>query len=201
MVPLQYILNGADLDAALNAGARWLQLSDADALPADTLANALDRCHAAGAYLVLTDAVALCRNCQADGVLLTARAIATIADGVPQPSGIVMQQPRPVTLAIGEARRTLGEDSPQFVGVEALTPEDAVAAARAGADFIQAPVAQAIALLQAVRSRSFTTPIVALGIEEPDTVPTLLDAGISGVACRMTDVPPLMVPLILSADE
>lgn len=201
MVPIQYILNATCLDSALSCGCYWLQLADACQLSDADLADALARSHAAGSYLVLTDAVEACRRIAADGVLITPEGISAIASHVPEPTGIVLQRPRPVTLAIGEARRTLGEESPQFVGVVAESPEDAVAAAKAGADFIQVPLDRCTPLFQAVRDRSFTTPIVALGSCAPDDVPAILDAGINGIACRMDDVPPLMVPLLLTADE
>lgn len=200
MVPLQYIISPDDVQAALATGCHWLQLAPSE-VPTERLTELLQQSHAAGAYLVLTDDVARLRDVPADGVLLTACGIANLAASVPEPSGIVLQRPRPITLAIGEARRTLGEESPQFVGVEALSPDDAVAAAKAGADFIQVPADGSLALLQAVRSRSFTTPIVALGAFEPDAVPALLDAGISGLACTLDAVPPVMIPLLLTADE
>lgn len=201
MVPLQYLLNASSFDAAVSCGVHWLQLTDATSLSADVLRTLLERSHSAGSYLVLTDAVNLCQEVAADGVVLTTSGITAIASQLPEPGGIVLQRPRPVTLAIGEARRTLGEESPQFVGVVADTPEDAVAAAKAGADFIQAPSAICTTLLRAVRERSFTTPVVAFGSCTPEAVPALLDAGISGIACTLDDVPPIMIPLLLTADE
>lgn len=201
MVPLQYIVSAADLDSAFSVGVHWVQLTAKSSADADICATLLKRSHEAGSYLVLTDDVTSCKTIAADGVVLTTAGIDQIAATLPEPTGIVLQRPRPVTLAIGEARRTLGEESPQFVGVVAETPEDAVAAAKAGADFIQVPRALCPTLLQAVRERSFTTPIVALGVADPDAVASLLDSGISGVACSMADVPPVMVPLFLNADE
>lgn len=195
MTPLQYTLKASDVEAALSSGCRWIQVTDKPTSPLR------DLCHNAGCYLVVTDDVVTCAALPADGVVLTASGISAIASQVPEPTGIVLQRPRPVTLAIGEARRTLGEESPQFVGVVAETPADAVAAAKAGADFIQVPQALCTTLLQAVRERSFTTPIVALGTFAPEDVPALLDAGISGVACSIDDVPPVMIPLLLTADE
>ena len=201
MVPFQYIVSAADLDSAFSVGVHWVQLTAKSSADAEICAPLLQRAHEAGSYLVLTDDVACCKSIAADGVLLTADGIAQIAASVPEPSGIVLQRPRPVTLAIGEARRTLGEESPQFVAVVAETPDDAIAAAKAGADFIQVPQPLCPTLLQAVRERSFTTPIVALGVADPEAVASLLDSGISGVACSMADVPPVMVPLFLNADE
>lgn len=201
MVPLQYILKAADLAAAQQAGCHWVQLSDSAGMGADEVAFLLAQSHAAGSYLVLTDNVDACCAAAADGVVLTPAGISATVARLPEPSGIVLQRPLPVTQAIGEARRTLGEESPQFVGVVAETPADAVAAAKAGADFIQVPQALCTTLLQAVRERSFTTPIVALGTFAPEEVPALLDAGISGVACSIDDVPPVMIPLLLTADE
>lgn len=201
MVPLQYILPSQDLDDSLSTGCHWLQLADASRLADADLADLLARCHSAGAYLVLTDAVGACSRIAADGVLLTSAGISATAARVPEPTGIVLQRPRPVTLAIAEARRTLGEESPQFVGVQVDCPEDAVAAAKAGADFIQAPIASCTALLCAVRDRSFTTPVVALGAASPDEIDPMLDEGISGIACDIREVPPVMIPLLLNADE
>lgn len=201
MVPLQYIIRAADIDSAIATGCRWLQLRHEMKLSADDAAALLARSHSGGAYLVLTDDVDCCSAIAADGVVLTAEGIAAICSRVPEPTGIVLQRPRPITLAIGEARRTLGEESPQFVGVVAETPEDAVAAAKAGADFIQVPASLCVKLLEAVRERSFTTPIVALGTFDAESIPTLLDEGLSGIACSIEDVPPVMIPLLLNADE
>lgn len=195
MTPLQYILKASNVEAALSSGCRWMQVTDQ---PSSALR---EFCHNAGSYLVVTDDVEMCAALPADGVVLTADGIAAVAAQVPEPTGIVLQRPRPITVAISEARRTLGEESPQFVGVVAETPEDAVAAAKAGADFIQVPANLCENLLHAVRDRSFTTPIVALGAFTPDAVPALLDAGISGLACTLEDVPPVMIPLLLTADE
>lgn len=201
MVPLQYIINTTDIDSTLACGCHWLQIADsATATPAQ-LTEWLGKCHSAGCYLVLTDDVDSCAAIAADGMVLTTAGIAAVAAKVPEPTGIVLQRPRPITLAIAEARKTLGEESPQFVGVQVQTPEDAVAAAKAGADFIQVPLDLCSTLLQAVRERSFTTPIVALGVLEAEAVAPLLDLGISGIACHIDDVPPVMIPLLLNADE
>lgn len=201
MVPLQYIINTTDLDAALACGCHWLQLADSASASAAQLTEWLGQCHTAGCYLVLTDDVDTCAAIAADGVVLTTEGIAAVASKVPEPTGIVLQRPRPVTLAIAEARKTLGEESPQFVGVQVHTAEDAVAAAKAGADFIQVPLALCPTLLQAVRERSFTTPIVALDVLDAEAVSTLLDKGVSGIACNIGEVPPVMIPLLLNADE
>lgn len=201
MVPIQYILQAQDFDASLLSGCHWFQLSGGSQLNESEMASLLARCHDAGAYLVLTDDVDGCHMVAADGVLLSAEGIATMAAQVPEPTGIVLQRPRPITLAIGEARRTLGEESPQFVGVEAQTPEDAVAAAKAGADFIQVPIDICTTLLQAVRERSFTTPIVARGAAEVSQISALLDAGINGLAVSFEEMHPLMLPLLLNADN
>lgn len=201
MVPLQYIIGAADVDSALATGCHWLQLNSKETLTTENVAALLARSHSGGAYLVLTDDVDCCNAIAADGVVLTSEGIAAIASRIPKPTGIVLQRPRPITLAIGEARRTLGEESPQFVGVVTETPEDAVAAAKAGADFIQAPATHCIELLKAVRERSFTTPVVALGVTDAESIPALLDKGLSGIACSILDVPPVMIPLLLNADE
>lgn len=201
MVPLQYIVSAVDLDSAFSVGVHWVQLAADSSADADSCASLLQRAHDAGSYLLLTDDVACCKHIAADGVVLTADGIVQLAAAIPEPTGIVLQRPRSITLAIGEARRTLGEESPQFVGVVAETPDDAVAAAKAGADFIQVPQALCPTLLLAVRERSFTTPIVALDVADPEAVAGLLDLGISGVACSLAEVPPVMVPLFLNADE
>lgn len=201
MVPLQYIINTADLDAAMSCGCHWLQLADSAAASASQLQEWLGQCHAAGCYLVLTDDVDTCAAIAADGVVLTTAGIEAVAAKVPEPTGIVLQRPRPITLAIAEARKALGEESPQFVGVQVHMAEDAIAAAKAGADFIQVPLDLCPTLLQAVRERSFTTPIVALGVLETEYVGHLLDLGISGIACHIDDVPPVIIPLLLNADE
>lgn len=201
MTPLQYIIAPSDVTPALLAGCRWMQVGrDAD-ISDETLKTLIAECHASCCYLLLTDASERCLAVQADGVLLTADEIARIAATIPAPSGTVLQRPRPVTQALAQVRSQLGEDSPMLLGVYVTTAEDAVAAARSGADFIQAPVGDAPALLAAVRERSFTTPVVACGVTDADEIPALLDAGVNGVACRSDQVPPVLIPSILNADE
>lgn len=195
MVPLQYIIHSSHLGAALSTGCSWVQTTD---VPAEDL---LAMCHEGGAYLVLTDAVEACKAMAADGVVLTTEKILQLAIATPDPSGIVLQRPLPVTLALASARHTLGEDTPQMIGVQVTSEADAIAAAKAGADFIQVPKSEATALLAAVRQRSFTTPIVALGVADVDETLTFLDAGVSGIACTMDDVPPILIPSLLNADE
>ena len=214
MVPIQYIIDASDIDAALATGCRWLQLRSGHELTHEAAAELLERCHSGGTFLVLTDDLECCTQIGADGVLLTTAGIASVASRIPEPSGIVLQRPRPIALAIGEARRTLGEDSPQFVGVVAETPDDAIAAAKAGADFIQVPLASpspseegencppsSLIHLKPFIESPFTTPIVALGAIEAESIAALLEAGISGIASTIDDVPPVMIPLLLNADE
>lgn len=195
MVPLQYIIHSSHLASALSTGCSWVQIVD---VPADDI---LAACHNGGAYLVLTDDVEACKAMAADGVVLTTDKILQLAAATPEPSGIVLQRPLPITLALASARHTLGEDTPQMIGVQATTEADAVAAAKAGADFIQVPKSPAATLLSAVRQRSFTTPIVALDVDDADETLALLDAGISGIACTMDNVPPILIPSLLNADE
>lgn len=195
MVPLQYIVQTRHLEAALSSGCCWIQTID------PPTALDLKRAHDAGCYLFITDDVEACKTIAADGVLLTKAKVQQLTDQLPEPSGIVLQRPLPITLAIGEARRMLGEESPQMVGVSVDTANDAVAAAKAGADFIQVPRQDAPALTAAVRARHFTTPIVALGVTTAEETAALLDQGISGIACTMDSVPPLLIPSLLKADE
>lgn len=198
MVPIQYIVSSQDVDAALAAGCRWIELSSCD----DDISSLKHDCHAAGCFLVVQDAVEVCKETAADGVLLSLEGIEGIAAAQPKPSGIVLQQPRPVTTAIHAARAVLGEDTPQFIGVFVERPEDAVAAAKAGADFIQVPLGRHQELLLAVRERSFTTPVVALGTSfTPSSIVALLDEGLSGIACSISDISPLQLPGLLKADD
>lgn len=195
MVPLQYIINSSNLLPALSSGCSWIQTLD---VPEN---SAVQTAHEAGSYLLLTDDVETCKVVTADGVVLTESKIDALAASVPEPSGIVLQRPLPITTAISAARQILGEDSPQMIGVSVTSAADAIAAAKAGADFIQVPKSNAVELLKAVRDRSFTTPIVALDVTEPEETLELLDAGISGIACTMSDVPPIIIPSLLNADE
>ena len=203
MVPLQYIAAPSDIHAALMAGSRWIQLtsSSLSAVSDAELQTLIAECHVACCYLLLTDSTERCIETQADGVLLTPAAIQHIADAIPSPSGIVLQRPLPVTQAIGHTRSTLGEDSHMLLGVFVTTPDEAVAAARAGADFIQASAELAPQILAAVRDRGFTTPIVACGVTDASEIPALLDAAVNGVACHASQIPPVIIPSILHADE
>lgn len=195
MVPLQYIIHFSELQAALASGCSWIQTTDVPD------ASAVQMAHDGGSYLFVTDNVEACKTIAADGVLLTSEAIETLASEVPEPTGIVLQKPHPITIAIAEARKTLGEETPQMIGVVATTPSEAVDAAKAGADFIQVPKDDAIMLLNAVRERSFTTPIVSLEVQDVAETIALLGAGINGIACSMEDVPPILIPSLLNADE
>lgn len=195
MTPIQYIMRSRDVSSALTSGCHWIQTTDAPS------ADVLTECHDAGCYLVITDDVECCKALPADGVVLTAKSIAELAAAEPEPTGIVLQRPLPITTAIAAARRTLGEDTPQMIGVVVATPADAVAAAKAGADFLQVAADASVELLQAVRERSFTTPIVALGVNDVAQIAPLLDAGVSGIACTIDDVPPILFPSFLTADE
>lgn len=198
MVPIQYIISPHDVDAALTAGCRWIELTET----CDDIPALLHSCHAAGCFLVLQNAADVCKETAADGVLLTLEGIERIANAQPKLSGIVLQQPRPVTTAIHATREILGEDTPQFIGVVVETSEDAVAAAKAGADFIQVPFERHQELFLAVRERSFTTPLVVLGSSfMPKDVLSLLDEGLSGIACSIDHIAPVQLPALLKADE
>lgn len=203
MTPLQYIIAPSDVAPALLAGCRWMQMDEAAAhtISDDDFKALIAECHSSCCYMLLTDDYERCLAVQADGVVLSAAQIERIAAAIPPPSGTILQCPRPVTQAIAQVRRTLGEDSPMLLGAYVSTAEDAVAAARSGADFIQVPAINAAALSAAVRERSFTTPVVACGVADADEIPSLLDAGINGVACHSRQVPPVLIPSLLNADE
>lgn len=210
MTPLQYLLPSAAITDALSYGVHWLQTTDAPS------AADVSACHAAACYLLVTDDIEACLTAGADGIVLTPAAIQHIAAETPEPSGIVLQRPLPITTAIHSVRNRLGPESPLMLGVLVTTEAEAVAAAKAGADFLQvapddtsatdtsaddtAP-ATPLALLQAVRARSFTTPVVALSVTTPAAVPALLDAGFSGIAATSDAVPPVAIPALLAADE
>lgn len=187
MTPIQYILRGNDLSAtlsaALSAGCRWVQL--AAPLPAGLpLADFLHDCHAAGAYLVLSDDAETCKEVAADGVVLSAPTT-TAAD----------------SLNIYEARKMLGEDTPQFIGAFVRTVAEAITAAKMGADFLQTDKELCIDIRNALVEHRLTTPVVAVGITGPEEIPALLDAGISGIACDIDKVAPAVFPILLTADE
>lgn len=195
MTPIHYIMSSQDVDTALSSGCLWIQIEG----HADE--EILKKCHDAGSYCVLTDDVPRCKEIAADGVVLTPKAIERLAAEEQEPTGIVFQRALPISLVIGSVRRTLGEDTPQMLGVVATTDFEAIAAAKAGADFIQVYKENCLNILKAVRGRSFTTPIVAIGVTETEEICPLLDEGISGISCHIKDVPPILFPSFLTADE
>lgn len=214
MIPVQYIIPASGIAEALAAGCRWIQT---DYHP-DEAASWLHDCHAAGCYLVFQDDVEAVRDATADGVFLSAEAIRALSESRKKPSGIVLQSPRPVSTALHVARETLGEDSPQLTGVWTDNADDAITAAKAGADYVQLPAFQALQLAREIRTAGCNIPLVARFGEActfcttsptdgqhpaftPDFVLRLLDAGINGIACTSTALPPLSLPLLLHADE
>ena len=142
MIPIQYFISPADVREALATGCRWVLLADC---PSD-FESALCDCRAAGCLLTVCDDAETVRDAVADGLLLTSSGIAALAARRPEPSGIVLQRPHPVTSAVHVARGILGEDSPQIIGVAVDNASDVVAAAKAGADYVLLPAHAAIGI-------------------------------------------------------
>ena len=184
MIPIQYFISPADVREALATGCRWVLLADC---PSD-FESALCDCRAAGCLLTVCDDAETVRDAVADGLLLTSSGIAALAARRPEPSGIVLQRPHPVTSAVHVARGILGEDSPQIIGVAVDNASDVVAAAKAGAE---------------VRRAGCGIHMVAHfeGDITPDDAFQILGSGLHGIACHIGHVPPSALPVLLHADE
>lgn len=199
MVPIQYIISPTDIREALAAGCRWIQLEEC---PSDTK-SALHDCHSAGCYLTITDDAEAVRDIAADGLLLTASGIARLAAQRPEPTGIVLQRPRAVTSAIHVAREILGEDSPQIIGVVVDNSADVIAAAKAGADYVQVPAHVAVEVTAEVRQEGCNINMVAHFENDvtPDDIFQVLGVSLNGIVCHIGHVPPSALPVLLHADE
>lgn len=199
MIPIQYIISPADIPEALAMGFRWIQLGQS---PTDAH-SVLHDCHAAGCYLTIADDVDAVREVVADGLLLTAEGIRQLAARRPEPTGIVLQRPRPITTALHIAREVLGDDSPQIIGVATDNAADVVAAAKAGADYVQVPAAKAVEVATEVREAGCNIHLVAHfdGNVTPDDIFQVLGVSINGIACHVSHVPPSALPALLHADE
>ena len=161
---------------ALAGGCRWVQLRWKDAT-ADSLVAAgrcmAGICRRAGAIFLIDDHVELCRAIGADGVHLG-------------------KNDMPIT----DARLILGPQ--HIIGATANTPDDILAAAQAGADYIGygpfrftttkknlSPVLGLEGYAAArsfMRSRHISIPLVAIGGITAADIPAILRAGASGIA-------------------
>ena len=199
MIPIQYFVSPADVRDALATGCRWILLTEC---PSD-LESSLRDCHGAGCFLTVCDDAETVRDVLADGLLLTSSGIDTMVARHPEPSGIVLQHPRLVTSAIHMARGVLGEDSPQVIGVAVDNATDAVAAAKAGADYVLLPGHAAIGIAADVRQAGCGIYMVAHfeGEVTLDDAFQVLGAGLHGIACHIDHVPPSALPVLLHADE
>lgn len=199
MIPIQYFISPADVREALATGCRWVLLADC---PSD-FESALCDCRAAGCLLTVCDDAETVRDAVADGLLLTSSGIAALAARRPEPSGIVLQRPHPVTSAVHVARGILGEDSPQIIGVAVDNASDVVAAAKAGADYVLLPAHAAIGIAAEVRRAGCGIHMVAHfeGDITPDDAFQILGSGLHGIACHIRHVPPSALPVLLHADE
>ncbi|MDR2138398.1 MAG: thiamine phosphate synthase [Tannerella sp.] len=161
---------------ALEGGCRRIQLRMKDASPAEvekTAVRAMQLCEPFGAELYINDHVEVCRNIRARGVHL----------------GKTDMPP-------GEARRMLGGDF--IIGGTANTFEDIRRLNGAGADYIglgpfrftttKKNLSPVIGLsgyrqiMRQCREAGIRLPVFAIGGIEPDDIPGILDAGLSGIA-------------------
>lgn len=183
MLPVQFITHETSTCTyeesallALRGGCRWIQLrvkhaGDEEVRPlAERLLKA---CGEVGAVFVIDDRVELVRSLGADGVHLGAN-----------------------DMPVEEARKLLG---PAFIiGATANTPEQALAGARAGADYLGvgpfrftrtkdnlAPLlgAEGIGeIVRKLREAGSDIPVCAIGGITPDDVPALEAAGADAIA-------------------
>jgi thiamine-phosphate pyrophosphorylase len=167
----------AAIAAALTAGVDAIQLRDRRAsggalLAAATTLRDLTRAH--GTLLLVNDRIDVAR--------------ATGADGIHLPAG---------SFPIAEARRLLAPAArglaggAQLVGQSTHAPDEARAAAAAGADYVvlgpifATPSKAAFGAplgLAALRATAITCPLIAIGGIDVGTIASAIDAGATGVA-------------------
>ena len=161
---------------ALNGGCKWIQLRMKGA-DADDIRRAVDKlkplCQEKGAILILDDHVELTSQLDIDGVHLGKN-----------------------DMPPAEARALIGEK--YIIGGTANTFEDIKNLVAQGVDYIglgpfrYTETKQNLSailgiegyknILSQCRAAGITTPIVAIGGIEPDDIPTIMQAGVSGIA-------------------
>lgn len=172
------VVEGARL--ALEGGCRWIQLRHKNATPDIILEEGLqiaEMCRDFGATFIIDDHVALVKEAGADGVHLGKN-----------------------DMPVAEARKILG---PQYIiGATANTWEELLAAANAGADYAGvgpyrftttkqnlAPVLGRQGYKEIImrkRERGIRIPVVAIGGITPADIPSIMAAGVSGIAASGT---------------
>ena len=161
---------------ALNGGCKWIQLrmkgADADDIR-QAVAKLKPLCQEKGAILILDDHVELTSQLDIDGVHLGKN-----------------------DMPPAEARALIGEK--YIIGGTANTFEDIKNLVAQGVDYIglgpfrYTETKQNLSailgiegyknILSQCRAAGITTPIVAIGGIEPDDIPTIMQAGVSGIA-------------------
>ena len=161
---------------ALNGGCKWIQLRMKGA-DADDIRRTVDKlkplCQEKGAILILDDHVELTSQLDIDGVHLGKN-----------------------DMPPAEARALIGEK--YIIGGTANTFEDIKNLVAQGVDYIglgpfrYTETKQNLSailgiegyknILSQCRAAGITTPIVAIGGIEPDDIPTIMQAGVSGIA-------------------
>lgn len=161
---------------ALNGGCKWIQLRMKGA-DVDDIRRAVDKlkplCQEKGAILILDDHVELTSQLDIDGVHLGKN-----------------------DMPPAEARALMGEK--YIIGGTANTFEDIKNLVAQGVDYIglgpfrYTETKQNLSailgiegyknILSQCRAAGITTPIVAIGGIEPDDIPTIMQAGVSGIA-------------------
>ena len=161
---------------ALNGGCKWIQLRMKGA-DSDDIRRAVDKlkplCQEKGAILILDDHVELTSQLDIDGVHLGKN-----------------------DMPPAEARALIGEK--YIIGGTANTFEDIKNLVAQGVDYIglgpfrYTETKQNLSailgiegyknILSQCRAAGITTPIVAIGGIEPDDIPTIMQAGVSGIA-------------------
>jgi thiamine-phosphate pyrophosphorylase len=166
--------NASDVEHALAAGVRVVQHRDKEADPAAMIAEArLLRRLCQGALFLVNDRVEVALAVGADGVHLGQE-----------------------DLHYREARRQLGEK--KIIGITVNTPEQALEAARLGADYLgvspifatrtkpDAGEPAGLSLLREIRRR-VRLPLIAIGGITLDNAPSVIEAGADGV-CAISAV-------------
>jgi len=180
---LQFITNPESVQdavkqtrAVLSGGGRWIQLRWKDAATEDLVVAGIEiaaLCRQSGAVFLLDDHVELVNACGADGVHLGKN-----------------------DMPVAEARAILGPGC--IIGATANTPDDIVAAAENGADYIGygpfrftttkknlSPVLGLEGYRKAVAEccrRGISLPIVAIGGITDADIPAIMATGVNGVA-------------------
>ena len=149
---------------ALEGGCRWIQLRMKDASPEEWMRTGAEveaLCRRYGATFILDDHVEWVDVLHADGVHLGKS-----------------------DMPIDEARRLLGQG--RIIGGTANTLEDVMLHAARGADYIGCGLEGYRRILDGMKKKGISLPLIAIGGITKEDIPALMETGVDGIALSGT---------------